>query len=106
MFVGKFFRKHQKKILLLMVVLVALFLLNRQFRIFEGVENNRTVTIRPPPVKLPKIPVSSTGSSTSSSTGSSTSVPANVSSSVNKVMDNVRQQMCRLTPNAPGCKAK
>ena len=100
MFLVKFFKKHQKKILILMVILAALFLLTRQFRILEGVKNNRTVTIRPPP----RDPIISSGSSGGSSTGSPTSVPANVSSGVNKVMENVRQQMSRLTHNAPGSK--
>jgi len=97
MFVGKFFRKHQKKILILLVVLVALFLLNRQFKIFEGVENNRTVYIRPPP-RLPRGPIGSTGSSTSSST----SAPTNVSGSTRQ-MTAAEKHMCGIVPNAPAC---
>jgi hypothetical protein len=102
MFVGKFFRKHQKKILILLVVLVALFLLNRQFRIFEGVENNRTVTIRPPP-RLPRVPIGSTGSSTGLSTSSSTNAPTNVSGSTRQ-MTAAEKHMCGIVPNAPACK--
>jgi hypothetical protein len=94
MFVGKFFRKHQKKILILLVVLVALFLLNRQFKIFEGVENNRTVYIRPPP-RLPRGPIGSTGSSTSA--------PTNVSGSTRQ-MTAAEKHMCGIMPNAYGCK--
>jgi len=33
-----FFKKHQKKITLLLIILVVLFLLNRYFKILEGLE--------------------------------------------------------------------
>ena len=39
MFLVKFFRKHQKKILLLLIILAVLFLLNRHFKILEGLES-------------------------------------------------------------------
>jgi hypothetical protein len=119
MFLVKFFKKHQKKILILLVILAALFLINRQFRILEGAEN-RKVTIRPPP----RNPLISTGSSTSvpdnrkvtirlpprnplistgSSGGSSTSAPTNVSGSAVQ-MTAAMKHICGVMPNAPGCK--
>ena len=93
MFVGKFFKKHQKNILILLVVLAALFLLNRQFRIFEGAEN-LNVTIRPQPPRNPLI-----------STGSSTSALTNVSGSAVQ-MTAAMKHICGMNPNAHGCKNK
>jgi hypothetical protein len=119
MFLVKFLKKHQKNILILLFILAAIFLLNRQFRILEGAEN-RKVTIRPPP---PRNPLISTGSSTSVpdnrkvtirlpprnpliSTGSSGGSKPNVSGIMGQGMTAAMKHICGVMPNAPGCYPK